>query len=133
MSTSTLNGHAYLNTARGTPMAAWTPYLALFVGDPLAGGIEVSGGSYARRLVTFNAPVSNIMVNGVAVTFPTPTGAWGGGAPLTHAALMDAVSGGSVRETYLLGGTDAERTVGAGSPAPSWDPGSLSYGIPVSA
>lgn len=115
-----------MNTARGTAMPAWTPYLALFVGDPLAGGAEVTGGGYARQPVTFGLPSGYTMTNTALVAFPTPTGAWGGaGVALTHAAIMDAAVGGAVRRTYALGGTDAERTVNAGVPAPTLAPGSI--------
>lgn len=117
---------AVMNTARGTAMAAWSPYLALFVGDPLAGGIEASGGGYARQPVVFAAPSGYTMTNSAQVTMPSPTGPWGGaGVPITHAALMDAAVGGAVRYSYLLGGTDAERTVDAGVPAPTFAPGTI--------
>ena len=115
---------AILNTARGTAMAAWTPRLALYVGDPLSGGVEVSGGSYARQLVTFAAPIGNQMINSNLIQFPTPTGTWG---VLTHGALVDAASGGNIRQVYQLPGTDAQRTVIVGSVPPSFSPGTLIY------
>ena len=102
---------AYLNTARAVAMSAWVPSLALYVGDPLAGGAEVVGGSYARQSVTFGAPVGYSMANTNLITFPAPSGTWG--APLTHMALVDA--SGVVHETYLLSGSDADRTVGVGT------------------
>lgn len=117
MSKSVAESTAVLNTARGIAKPGYTPYLALFVGNPLAGGVEVVGNAYARRQVFFGVPPGNYsMSNNVAIAFPTPTGAWGG-APLTHAALMDAATGGTVREVYILGGTDIERTVNASTPA----------------
>jgi hypothetical protein len=126
MAKSQTEAQAVLNTARGTAKAAWTPYLSLWVGDPRSGGTEVSGNAYARRQVSFGAPSGFSMSNDTAVTFPQPTGAWGGvGVPLTFAALMDAVTGGAVRHVYQLAGSDAERTVDASTPAPTLAIGSI--------
>ena len=67
--------------------AASTYYFALFTTAPNdngAGGVEVTGGSYARVSVTNNTtnfPAAALsagqVVNGTAITFPTATGAWG--------------------------------------------------------
>jgi hypothetical protein len=111
---SVLESQEVLQRARGISAGSWTPYLSLWVGDPLAGGVEVSGNGYVRRAVTFAAPVSNSMTNTNAITFPNPSGPWGA-SPLTHMALMDALTGGNVRHTYLLSGTDFDRTVSAGT------------------
>lgn len=90
-----------------TPPA--TVYLALFTTIPAedgTGGVEVSGGSYARQSVAFNPPVLNQVVNAGDVTFPTATAAWG---TITSFALMDAASGGN----YLyIANLTAPRTVG---------------------
>lgn len=109
---TTFQAQAILNTSRGTPMAAWTPRVALYVGDPTAGGSEVSGGSYARVNVVFTAPVGNSQSNNALVTFPTPTALWG---LLTHAGLIDAMVGGNLRYVFQLPGSDSDRTVGVGS------------------
>lgn len=124
MPKSVLQAQAILNAMRGTAMPAWTPRIALFVGDPLAGGVEVSGGSYARQTVTFGAPAvgSNLSSSSAIVTFPTPTGLWG---VLTHFALMDAATGGNVRYAYLMSGSDDQRTVGVGSPPVVLDIGTI--------
>jgi hypothetical protein len=69
--------HVLRNTAY-TP--ATTVELALFTtlpGEDGTGGVEVSGGSYARQTVTFSAPVSNSVSNAGAVTFPQATASWG--------------------------------------------------------
>jgi len=50
---------------------------------------EVSGGSYARQAVTFNAPASGSMSNSADVTFPQATAAWG---RVVLFALMDALT-----------------------------------------
>ena len=115
---------AQLNTARGVAMTAWTPYLALYVGDPEAGGVEISGQSYARQVVVFGAPSANLMANTNLIQFPNPSGTWG---ELTHTALVDAASGGNRRQVYQLAGTPEQRTVAVGTKAPSFAPGTVLY------
>jgi hypothetical protein len=84
---------------------AWTPpttgYLALMTTLPTdaGGGVEVSGGSYARQAIAFNSsnwtasatggPVANIN----AITFPKATALWG---TIVGFALYDASSGGNL-------------------------------------
>lgn len=75
-----------------------------------AGGTELSGGSYARVSVTNNTTnfptvATNIMVNGVAITFPQATGDW---TTADEVALYVASSGGSPKYTGIL---DAPVTV----------------------
>lgn len=70
-----------------------TVYLALFINDPTdAGtGTEVSGGSYARQVVTFQAPTNGACINAADVLFedmPAVT--------VTHVGIYDAVSGGNL-------------------------------------
>jgi hypothetical protein len=85
-----------LGTASLTAPA--TVYVALFTSDPSTGstsenleaGIltnEVSGGSYARQSVAFNAASNGSASNSATVTFPTASANWG---TLTHIAVMDA-------------------------------------------
>jgi hypothetical protein len=61
-----------------------TVYLALFTTAPTdaGGGVEVSGGSYARASVTnnatnFPAAVDGEKTNGIDITFATATASWG--------------------------------------------------------
>lgn len=66
-----------------------TIYAALYVSatDDAAAGIEVSGGGYARQLISgFDAPVDGVCANSSAVTFGPATAAWG---TVTHFALYD--------------------------------------------
>lgn len=72
-----------------------TIYLALFTTAPTdaGGGVEVSGGSYARQTVTFVAPTGGTTSNSATVLFPTATAAWG---IVTSFALMDALVGGNM-------------------------------------
>lgn len=56
-----------------------THYLALFTTAPseTGGGTEVSGGAYARQVVTFGSPSNGSMSNSSAIEFPTATANWG--------------------------------------------------------
>lgn len=84
--------HVFRNTAMTSPAAV---YLALFtaVTDAEAGtGTEVSGGSYARTAITLGSPSNGVVTNSAAVTFAAATGNWG---TVTHAAIMDASTGGN--------------------------------------
>jgi hypothetical protein len=51
-----------------------------------AAGTEVSGGSYARQVVTFAVPAAGATSNSAAVNFPTATADWG---TITHMALFN--------------------------------------------
>lgn len=66
----------------GTPTRPTTPLkVALFTTLPNqetgAGGIEVTGGSYARTTVTFAAASSGSASNSADITFPTASANWG--------------------------------------------------------
>jgi hypothetical protein len=81
---------------RGAP---YTPpssiYLALYTSDPTdAGtGTEVSGGAYARQLITFSAPVDGTASNDTEILFPVATANWG---TVTHIGLLDAETNGNL-------------------------------------
>ncbi len=68
---SALRGQAF------TPPAA--AYVALFTTMPTAGGggVEVSGGAYARQIGAFTVPVNGQCTNASDVTFPIATVPWG--------------------------------------------------------
>jgi len=91
--------NALLNgTLRGTTYTApATVYVALFTSDPTdAGtGTQVSGGSYARTAVTFNAPAGTggSITNNANVQFPQATASWG---VVTHIGIFDALTGGNM-------------------------------------
>ncbi len=78
-----------------------TVYVALYTvapDDAGAGGTEVSGGAYARVAVANNATnwpaaVGGAKSNGVAVTFPQATAAWG---TVVAFAILDAASLGNM-------------------------------------
>jgi len=70
---------------------AWTMptgvVLGLFVSDPgeAAGGTEVTGGTYSRTAITFNAASGGSATN-ILVTFPTATADWG---TVSHWVIFD--------------------------------------------
>jgi hypothetical protein len=72
-----------------------TVYVGLYTSDPGEGntGTEVSGGSYARTAVTFDAPSNGVTTNSASVTFPTATGTWGS---VTHIGILDASTSGNL-------------------------------------
>lgn len=74
-----------------TRPTAW--YIGLFTAAPgeAGGGTEVSGGSYARKAVTFTVS-GNLATNSAAVEFDVATATWG---TITHVAVFDAVTGGN--------------------------------------
>jgi hypothetical protein len=83
-------------TLRATTFTAPTTiYVGLFTSDPTdAGtGTEVSGGSYARKSVTFAAPSNGSSSSNADVTFDTATGTWG---TITHIGLLDALTTGNL-------------------------------------
>ena len=86
--------------------ATYTPpstYLALYVGNPLSAGVEVSGGSYARQTVTWAgvSAGSNEYTddNDGEIAFPEATANWG---TVTHAATYDALTAGNMLEVFEL-------------------------------
>lgn len=82
-----------------------TRYLALFTNTSgsaaanLEAGVltdEVSGGSYVRKAITFNAAVvgaTTTAASAATVTFDAATANWG---TITHVAVLDAPSAGNV-------------------------------------
>jgi hypothetical protein len=84
--------HAFRNAAYTAPA---TVYVGLYTSATGVGGTgtEVSGGSYARQSMAFDAAASGTMDNTSAVEFPTASASWG---TITHTAVLDASSGGNM-------------------------------------
>ena len=83
-------------TLRATAYTApTTVYVGLYTTDPTDAntGTEVSGGSYARKAVTFGAPSNGASVNSAAVEFTQATGTWG---TVGWIGILDALSGGNL-------------------------------------
>jgi hypothetical protein len=78
---------------------AFTPppaaYVALFTTMPTAGGggVEVSGGSYARQIGAFTVPVNGQSVSASDIVFPLATAPWG---IVLGYGLYDASMGGNL-------------------------------------
>lgn len=103
--------------------AVYTPpatlYLALFTTAPNtetgAGGVEVSGGSYARAAVTnnstnFPAASGGSKTTGVNIDFPTPSAGWG---QVVAAGIYDAATGGNLLGSNAL---TTPKTINSGDP-----------------
>ncbi|ASA22077.1 phage tail fiber protein [Paenibacillus donghaensis] len=101
MNVSDYLAKVYLNLAfRNTP---FTPpaalFVALYTSNPtkVDTGLEVSGGAYVRRAVTFAAPaaVSGIQTikNTAEIAYPLATANWG---QITHIGIRDAATGGNL-------------------------------------
>lgn len=95
------------NTSYTSPT---TTYVALYTSDPTDAdtGTEVTGGSYARTAVTFDAPSNGVTQNSGSITFPTATASWG---TITHIAIRDAATSGNLLFHTPL---DESKTVGTG-------------------
>lgn len=78
-----------------------TPYLALYTTTPTiaGGGTEVSGGSYARKAITFGSVISGSIANSIAISF---TGV--PAANITHWGIKDALTSGNL---LLFGALDS--------------------------
>ena len=95
------------NTAYTTPT---TVYLALYTSDPTDAdtGTEVSGGSYARVAVTFDAPSNGVSTNSTAVEFPQATALWG---TVGWIGIEDALTSGNLLYHTAL---DTSKTIDNG-------------------
>lgn len=91
-----------LKTSFFNLFSSGTPYLALYTSAPNAAdssGTEVTGGSYARKAITFGTPnlTTNEMKNTNAISFPNlPT------ANITYYAIRSAATGGNLLSYGLL-------------------------------
>jgi len=107
--TTFLKNALYNNVLRNTNyVPPTTVFLALFTTPTTnaGGGIEVSGGSYARPAVAFTAPVDGVGANTALLNYtnmPSVT--------VTHAALMSAAVGGTMLMHAAL---VSPRTIAAG-------------------
>lgn len=91
--------NAHAASLLNTSLRSGTYYLALFLTDPTASatGTEVSGGGYARKIITFGAPTlvagKEQVVNSADVDFGTMTADVG---TVAYWGVYDAVSGGNL-------------------------------------
>jgi hypothetical protein len=87
-----------LNLLRGIDIPGFTPHVALYNGNPDAGGAELSGGGYERFGLAFGAPETqpsgqSMIANAADVSSKRSTANWGTWA---YTALVDAPAGGAV-------------------------------------
>lgn len=80
------------NTSYTSPSVV---YVGLYTSDPTDAntGTEVSGGSYARKAVTFGAPSNGASSNSALIEFNQATANWG---TVTHMGILDASTGGNL-------------------------------------
>lgn len=85
-------------------------YVALYTSAPsdAGGGTEVSGGSYARQAVDFDAASGGATNPDADVEFPTATASWG---TVTHVGLFDASTSGNL---LMWGALAQSKAVGSG-------------------
>lgn len=102
-----------LNILRATNVTApANVYVGLFTAAPsdAGGGTELSTGAYARQLCGFAAPAGTprSVTNAADILYPVATAGYG---PVTHFAIMDAVTAGNMLywaavttpKTYAIG------------------------------
>lgn len=84
--------HVLRNTSYTSPT---TVYVGLFTSDPTdaGSGTEVSGGSYARQIVSVTTATAGIVTSSADITFPQATASWG---TISHIGLLDALSSGNL-------------------------------------
>jgi hypothetical protein len=96
------------NTSYTSPAVV---YAGLFTSDPTdaGSGTEVSGGSYARKAITFAAPSNGATTNSAAACeFDQATGNWG---TITHFAIFDALTTGNM---LYYGALTTSKTISSG-------------------
>ena len=110
-----------------------TLYFALFTTTPVdagTGGVEVTGGNYARVAVTgsdanFTAPADaspgRKTTNANAITFNAPSAAWG---TVVGYGVFDQASGGNL---LACGNLTASKVIGATDPAPEFPAGAFVF------
>lgn len=85
-------------------------YVGLYTSAPsdAGGGTEVSGGSYARQAVDFDAASGGATNPTADIEFPTATANWG---TVTHVGLFTASTSGNL---LMWGALSASKAVGSG-------------------
>ena len=93
-----------LNTLRGQSVQGFTPFAALYSGNPQSGGFELSGAGYARRAIEYSLPAVQIggytsIANNAAVAFEEAGDNWGN---WSHSAVMTGETGSNVITIYEM-------------------------------
>lgn len=118
-----------------------TVYVGLLTSAPTdaGGGVEVTGGAYARVAVSSSlanwagtqaaastvasSGTSGTTSNNAAITFPAPTANWGS---VTHIGIYDAASAGNL---LIWSALTVAKTINNGDAAPSFAAGALTFQI----
>lgn len=84
--------HVLRNTSYTSPT---TVYVGLYTTDPTdaGSGTEVSGGSYARQVLSVTTASGGIVTSSADVTFPQCTVSWGS---VGYIGILDAVTSGNL-------------------------------------
>ena len=84
--------HVLRNVSYTSPT---TVYVGLYTSDPSDdnSGTEVSGGSYARQILSVTTASGGIVTSSADVTFPQATGSWG---TVSHIGLLDSLTSGNL-------------------------------------
>jgi hypothetical protein len=89
-----------------------TRYLGLYTAstglESNSPSAEVSGGSYARKAVTFAAASGGSSATNATVTFDTASASWG---TITHVAVLDNITSGNV---LFWGAVTTSKTIDSG-------------------
>jgi len=97
---SQLGGHILGDSTFAKPFAIYCALFTTAPGEDGSGGVEVSGGGYARvqagpGLTYWSEGNAGVFLNAQLITFPVPTADWG---TVSHVAIMDAATDGN----YLI-------------------------------
>ena len=84
--------HVLRNVSYSSPT---TVYVGLYTSDPTDtnSGTEVTGGSYARQILSVTTASAGIVTSSADVTFPQATGSWG---TISHLGILDALTSGNL-------------------------------------
>ena len=96
----------------GTTAWAASPtavYIALFVGDPIGAGSEVSGNGYARETISFASASNRSVAQNAGVTFNEASGPWGS---VDYYAIYDALTSGNM---LAYGALSSARSIVSGN------------------
>lgn len=84
--------HVLRNVSYTSPT---TVYVGLFTSDPTdaGSGTEVTGGSYARQVVSVTTASGGVVTSSADITFPQATANWG---TVSHIGILDALTSGNL-------------------------------------
>ena len=84
--------HVLRNVSYTSPT---TSYVGLFTAAPTdtLSGTEVSGGSYARQVLSVTTASEGIVTSSADVNFPQATASWG---TISHVGIFDALTSGNL-------------------------------------